>query len=118
MSWSLEPGSRTLRTEIDMPNEKGLVRPGMYVNARLTAELPAAWTVPATAVGKVGDEAVIYLVEGGKAVRVSAQLGRGDGQLTQVRRYKKPGATDWTDVTGSESVAAPAAALTDGQPIP
>ena len=104
-SWSLEPGSRTLRTEIDLPNEEGQVRPGMYVYARLTAELPAAWAVPAAAVGKVDDEPVIYLVEGGKAVRVPVQLLRGDGQFTQIRRYKKPGASDWTDVTGSESVA-------------
>jgi multidrug efflux pump subunit AcrA (membrane-fusion protein) len=117
-SWSLEPGSRTLRTEIDLPNEKGQVRPGMYAYARLTMELPAAWSVPAAAVGKVNDEPVIYLVEGGKAVRVPVQLGRGDGQFTQVLRYKKPGATDWTDVTGSESIATPAAALTDGRPVP
>ncbi len=117
MSWSLEPGSRTLRTEIDLPNEKGLVHPGTYVNARLSTELPATWTVPAAAVGKMGDESVIYLVEGEKAVRVSAQLGRGDGQFTQIRRYKKPGATDWVDVTGTESIATPAAALTDGQVI-
>ena len=117
-SWSLEPGSRTLRTEIDLPNEKGVVRPGMYVYARLTAELPAAWAVPAAAVGKVNDEPVIYLVENGKAVRVPVQLLRGDGQFTQVRRYKKPGASDWTDVTGTEAIATPATALADGQPVP
>ena len=86
----------------DRPAEpKGSVRPGMYVYARLTVELPAAWAVPAAAVGKVGDESVIYLVEGGKAVRVAVQLRRGDGQFTQVRRYKKPGTADWTDVTGA-----------------
>lgn len=117
-SWSLEPGSRTLRTEIDLPNEKGLVRPGMYVYARLTANLPAAWAVPAAAVGKVGDESVVYLAEGGKAVRVAVQPLRGDSQFIQLRRYKKPGATDWTDFSGAESVATPAAALTDGQPTP
>lgn len=117
-SWSLEPGSRTLRTEIDLPNEKGLLRPGMYVHAKLTAELPAAWSVPAAAVGKAGDESIMYLVEGGKAVRVSVQLLKGDGQFTQVRRYKKPGASDWTDVTGGEQVATPASALTDGQAVP
>jgi len=116
-SWSLEPGSRTLRTEIDMPNTKGLIRPGMYAYAKLTAELPAAWSVPAAAVGKVNEEPVMYLVEGGKAVRVTVELLRGDTQFTQIRRYKKPNATDWTDVTGSESVATPAATLTDGQPI-
>lgn len=117
-SWSLEPGSRTLRTEIDLPNEKGSLRPGMYVHAKLTAELPAAWSVPAAAVGKIGDESVLYLVEGGKAVQVTVQLLKGDALFTQIRRYKKAGATDWTEANGSESVATPASALTDGQTVP
>ncbi len=117
-SWSLEPGSRTLRTEVDLPNPDGNLRPGMYVSARLTVEMPAAWAVPAAAVGKANDEPVIYLAEGGKAVRVPVQLGRGDGQVTQVRKYKRPGANEWTAVTGAESVATPAAALSDGQPLP
>jgi len=117
-SWSLEPGSRTLRTEIDMPNPKGMIRPGAYAYAKLTAELPAAWSVPAAAVGKVNEEPVMYLVEGGKAVRVSVELLRGDSQFTQIKRYKRPGAADWTDVTGSESIATPASALTDGQAVP
>ncbi|MBM3981127.1 MAG: efflux RND transporter periplasmic adaptor subunit [Planctomycetes bacterium] len=117
-SWALEPGSRTLRTEIDLPNNNGLLRPGTYVHAKLSAELPAAWAVPAAAVGKVGDEPVMYLVENGKAARVAVQLLKGDGQFTQVRRYKRAGASDWTDVTGAEQVASPAAALTDGQAVP
>lgn len=117
-SWSLEPGSRTLRAEVDVPNADGRVRPGMYIYARITAALPEAWAVPATAVGKVGDDAVVYLVEDGKAVRTLVQMLRGDGQFTQVARYKKPGAVAWTDFTGAETVATPAAALTDGQPIP
>lgn len=117
-SWSLEPGSRTLRTEIDYPNEKGQVRPGMYAYTKLTAELPAAWAVPTAALGKVGDDSIIYLVEGGKAVRVPVQLLKGDAQFTQVRRYKRPGAADWTDITGTEQIATPASALTDGQAVP
>jgi RND family efflux transporter MFP subunit len=117
-SWSLEPGSRTLRAEADLPNPDGRLRPGMYVYARVTSELPAALAVPAAAVGKAGDDYVVYLAEGGKAVRTVVQVVRGDGQFTQVRRYKKPGAAAWTDFTGAEVVATPAAALTDGQPIP
>jgi HlyD family secretion protein len=117
-SWSLEPGSRTLRTEIDLPNAKGLVRPGMYVYAKLTAELPAAWALPAPAVMKIGDESVIYLVENGKAVRVAVQLLRGDGKFTQVKAYKRPGAAGWTEIKGDESVATPAASATDGQSVP
>jgi len=117
-SWSLEPGSRTLRAELDLPNKDGRLRPGMYVYARITAALPEAWAVPAAALGKVGDDPMIHLVEGGKAVRTLVQLLRGDGQFTQVTRHKKPGAAEWTDFTGSEVVATPAAALTDGQAIP
>lgn len=116
-SWSLEPGSRTLRTEVDLPNPGGKVRPGMYVSARLTVELPAEWAVPSAAVGKVNDEPVVYLVEGGKAVRVSVQLHRGDGQFTQVRLYKRPGASDWSEITGKEEIASPAAVLSDGQTV-
>lgn len=116
-SWSLEPGSRTLRAEVDLPNADAKVRPGMYVYARLTAELPAEWSVPVAAVGKVNDEAVIYLVEGGKAVRVAVQLIRGDGQFTQVRKYRRGNSAEWVDVTGDEDVASPAGILSDGQVI-
>jgi multidrug efflux pump subunit AcrA (membrane-fusion protein) len=117
-SWSLEPGSRTLRTEVDLPNPDGRVRPGMYAYARITAPLPAAWAVPAAAVGKAGDDPVVYLAEGGKAVRVLVEPLRGDGRFTQVRRYKRAAADGWAEFAGSESVAAPAAALSDGQAIP
>lgn len=117
-SWSLEPGSRTLRTEVDLPNKDGKLRPGMYVTASLTAELPAEWSVPTSAVGKVNDEPVIYLAEGGKAVRVGVQLIRGDSEFTQLRAYRRPGASDWTAVTGKESVALPAADLSDGMKLP
>jgi RND family efflux transporter MFP subunit len=116
-SWSLEPGSRTLWTEIDLPNPTGLVRPGTYVYARLTVELPAAWAVPAAAIGKVGDESMMYLVENEKAVRVAVQLLRGDGKFTQLKGYKRPGAAGWTEITGNELVATPAAAVTDGQSV-
>lgn len=117
-SWALEPGSRTLRTEVDLPNPDGKLRPGMYVSAKLTVELPAEWAVPVAAVGKINDEPVLYLVEGGKAVRVVAQPHRGDAQFTQLRRYKRAGASDWTDLTGDERIATPASALTDGQGLP
>jgi RND family efflux transporter MFP subunit len=116
-AWSLEPGSRTLWTEIDLPNPKGTIRPGMYVVARLDMDFPKAWTVPAAAIGKLADEPAIYLVESSKAVRALVQVGRGDGHFTQVHRYRKPGAEKWTDFTGTESVATPAARLSDGQEV-
>lgn len=116
-SWSLDPGARTLRTEIDLPNEKGLLRPGMYAYARITAPLPEAWAVPSAAVGKFADESIVYFAVDGKAVRTPVQILRGDGVFTQLSRYKKPGSDSWTDFDGSEFLASPAAALTDGQAV-
>jgi len=37
-AWVLDPSSRTLRTEIDLPNPSGRLRPGMYATARITLE--------------------------------------------------------------------------------
>ena len=35
------------------------LRPGMYVYAHLTEQLPEAWTVPVTAVVKQGDKVIL-----------------------------------------------------------
>jgi multidrug efflux pump subunit AcrA (membrane-fusion protein) len=34
-SWSLHPSSRTLRVEVDLPNEMLIIRPGMFAKARI-----------------------------------------------------------------------------------
>lgn len=117
-SWSLEPGSRTLRTEVDLPNPNGQLRPGMYVSTRLSTELPAEWAIPVSAIGKINDEPVMYLVENGKAARVIVQPHRGDNQFTQILKYRRPNATEWIDVSGDERIASPAIAVTDGQTLP
>ena len=116
-SWSLEPGSRTLHTEVDLPNADGSLRPGMYVMTKFVAELPEGFSIPAAALGKINDEPVMYLVEGGKAVRVLVQPYRGDAKFTQIRKYKKPSASDWTEITGEEKIASPAASISDGQEV-
>jgi multidrug efflux pump subunit AcrA (membrane-fusion protein) len=116
-SWDLETGSRTLRTEIDLPNKDGTLRPGMFVSARVNCRLPEAWVLPATAVIRQGDTMVCFLVEDGKAVRVPVQVGRGDGKEIQVFKYQKPGTPPvWTEWTETDRVAAQAVGLSDGQP--
>jgi HlyD family secretion protein len=117
-SWALEPGSRTLRTEIDAPNDYDRLRPGMYLYAHLTAQLPEEWVLPVAAVAKQGDMVVCFLIEDGKAVRTPVQLGHTDGKYTEVLRRQKPGAPPgWTEFTGKEAVAAKAAGLVDGQRV-
>jgi HlyD family secretion protein len=50
-SWALDPATRTLRTEVDVPNDDGKLRPGMYAQVEIElAERPDACVVPLAAV--------------------------------------------------------------------
>jgi RND family efflux transporter MFP subunit len=116
-SWSLDPGSRTLRTEIELADD-GRLRPGGYVYAHITSRSPEAWTLPAAAVAKQGDATVCFFIEGDKAVRTAVQVSRSDGQLVEVRKWQKPGSPpEWQEFTGDEKVTARAAGLSDGQAV-
>jgi HlyD family secretion protein len=117
-SWALEPGARTLRAEIDLPNKDGRLRPGMYVYAQIINQLPDGWTLPTSAVAKQGNATVCFLIEGGKAVRMPVQVGRSDGQRVEVlKRQKADSPSVWEEFTGNEAVASRAAGLTDGQAV-
>ena len=116
-SWSLDPGSRTLRTEIELPNDDRL-RPGLYVYAHLVGQSPRGWTLPVSALAKQGDATVCFLIEGDKAVRAPVQVGRSDGEFVEVRRWLNPGSPpEWKEFTADEKVAARAAGLSDGQTV-
>jgi RND family efflux transporter MFP subunit len=116
-AWALEPGARTLRVEVDLSNKDGRLRPGMYAYAHLLCPQPEAWTLPAAAVQREGESAYCYLIEGGKALRVQVQPGRGDGQAVRAPRYRKPGAGAWAEWSGTEKVAARAVGLGDGDAV-
>lgn len=117
ISWALNPGSRTLRAEVDVPNREGRLRPGMYVYAHVQGAQQAGWTLPAAALVKQGDVMVCFLVEKGRAVRAPVQVGRSDGKYTEVLRVQRPGSSAWVDWSGKEEVALPASGLTDGQAV-
>ena len=49
--WSLDESNRSLRVEVDLPNEKGTLRPGMYATVRIQLEQhPNVLTLPAAAI--------------------------------------------------------------------
>lgn len=119
---SLNPQSRTLRTEIDLPNPQGKLLPGMYVQATITVQHPNVWTLPAAAVLTEGDQTFCYRVEGGKAVRTPLQVGLRGGGLVELLKQQKaasPGAGEhWEEITGQEEiVVSDPASLSDGQPV-
>ncbi|HVV99831.1 MAG TPA: efflux RND transporter periplasmic adaptor subunit, partial [Planctomycetaceae bacterium] len=63
-AWVLNTGTRTLRTEIDVPNPDGKLRPGMYAHADiLVAERPDALSIPKSAVLFEGTQAYCLCVD-------------------------------------------------------
>ncbi|NQT25472.1 efflux RND transporter periplasmic adaptor subunit [candidate division KSB1 bacterium] len=61
----LDGKTRSVQVRLDMPNRKGLLKPGMFIRANVDAELPKDGQnpilVPATAVLKTGKRAVVYV---------------------------------------------------------
>jgi RND family efflux transporter MFP subunit len=119
---SLDPRTRTLRTEVDIPNPEGKLLPGMYVQASIVVEHRNAWTLPAAAVVTEGDQTFCFRVADGKAVRTPLQVGLRGGGLVEVlkKQVKSPSPGEegrWEDVTGDEEIVADPAGLSDGQPV-
>jgi HlyD family secretion protein len=69
-TWVLNQTTRTLRVEIDVPNEDGRLRPGMYAHARLkVAERPDATVLPKTALMTGGGQISCWRIESDGALR-------------------------------------------------
>ena len=79
-SRSLNPATRTMRAEIDLPNPQGLLLLGMFGRATLKLEVRAgAVTIPAEALHAEGDRSFVYQAIGGQARRVEVETLPGDG---------------------------------------
>jgi len=119
-SWALEPGTRTLRTEIDVPNIDGRLRPGMYVYAKISNPSQECWTLPASAVIKQGDAMVCYQIDSqGKAMRKAVQVGRSDGAIIEVLHWQTQDSPPrWEAFSGDATFAVRASGLSDGQLVP
>ena len=81
----LDAASRTVQVRIEVPNEKGLLRPGMYTQVALETEQREALTVPSEAVIATGARKVVLLVENGRFVPVEVETAEEAGGRTEVR---------------------------------
>lgn len=109
ISWALDSATRTLRTEIDLPNADDMLRPGLYAYATIIAEEHKdVLTVPTTAVVSDAGKTFCVTVEDGHAKRKEVKLGLSDGKRTEV----VSGIGE-----GEMVVEANAASLTDGQAV-
>jgi HlyD family secretion protein len=115
-AWALNPKARTLRTEIDVKNPDGRLRPGMYAYAVISPEHANVLSLPVAAVVTQGEQTFCYRLEAGKAVRTPIKIGFRDGQFVEVMKKQTEKDANWVDFTGDEEVVTGGAAtLTDGQ---
>jgi multidrug resistance efflux pump len=132
-AWSLNSVTRTLLTEIDLPNPElpklgRRLRPGMYAYATVAAEWRDVLTVPASAVVTEGDVNIgyknySYLVEDGRVKRTQIEIGARNDQLVELLKKQVPGAKDgetprWEPFVGTEQVVrGDLSVLKDGQEV-
>ena len=84
-SWALDASNRSLRTEIDIPNDDGLLRPGMYATATILLERRNdVLTLPITAIVRDGQESFCLAVESGKINRKPISLGLRSGDEVEL----------------------------------
>jgi RND family efflux transporter MFP subunit len=108
-AWALDRTARTLRTEIDLPNPDGTLRPGMYAYGSIViAEHTNTLTIPASALVKQADKVFCCCVIGNKITRKPIRTGLVDASSAEVT----------SGLDGTEDVVkASAGSLTDGQSV-
>ncbi len=110
LSGALDPATRTMLVEVDLPNEDGLIRPGYYGQTRIElGGRPHAVALPSSAVrhDATGGETYVYVVAGGSAHRVPVVTGLTEGEWIEIR----------SGLEGGEQVATGSGPLTEGAQV-
>jgi RND family efflux transporter MFP subunit len=117
---ALDPVSRTMRTEVDVSNVDGTLRPGMYGTVTIAMETHAnAITVPEVVVRREKTRAVVYIVDGDRAAtRIVTPGLAAEGRLEILEgigdadRVITSGASGLSEGTPVQVVEAPATSAT------
>lgn len=80
----LDPAARTLRARIELPNPKGMLRPGMYANVNLGGQSRDVLSVPSESVIATGKRKVVILKEGNDFRPAEIQTGQEGMGRTEV----------------------------------
>ncbi|MCS6263464.1 MAG: efflux RND transporter periplasmic adaptor subunit [Nitrospira sp.] len=106
---ALDPATRSLLVEIDLPNTDHALRPGTFAEVALgLREIPQALVVPPQAVISTPKGKSVFIIEESKAKSVPVQTGISDGR--------------WIEITSGlqgheEVVAVGKRRLLDGMPV-
>ncbi|MBI3457285.1 MAG: efflux RND transporter periplasmic adaptor subunit [Candidatus Rokubacteria bacterium] len=100
---ALDPRTRTMGLEVEIPNPGQLLKPGMYARVQLVLEIQrGALLVPLEAVTGGETRPAVLVVRDGKVVTTPVALGVTDGPSVQVTRGLQP--DDAVIVQGKELV--------------
>jgi RND family efflux transporter MFP subunit len=82
---ALDPRTRTMGIEVDIPNPENLLKPGMYARVELVVEVrPGALLLPLEVLTGTQGAPTVLVVRDGKVVSTVVELGPTDGPLVQV----------------------------------
>ena len=78
-------GTRTFTVEINVDNQSGIIRPGMFAEALfITNEVQNSIIIPRQAVLTQGTDTVVYLANGESAKRTYVTTGLDDGSVIEI----------------------------------
>jgi membrane fusion protein (multidrug efflux system) len=90
-AYSLDDATKTMLAEVELPNPKLELRPGMYANVKLGIERKEnALLVPAEAVLMEKANASVFIVAENKAKKRPVKIGFSDGSNVEILEGLKP----------------------------
>ena len=72
----VDPVTRAVTIRADLPNDDGLLKPGMFLTVRLAGQSRARVVVPEAALVPEGDRQMVYAVRDGRYWRTEVTVGR------------------------------------------
>ena len=89
---SLDLGTRTMLTEIDLKNPRHELYPGMYANVTLELELHrGVLKLPESAIGDSAEGRYVMIADGGKLRRKLVSVGISTGNYTEITQGLRGG---------------------------
>ncbi|MBI3099481.1 MAG: efflux RND transporter periplasmic adaptor subunit [Planctomycetes bacterium] len=85
--WALNPATKTMWVEIDIPNTDLSIRPGMFASVKVDLEAhPDVLVVPAAAIVSEKKKTFVYVVSEGVAKKTPVVLGVDTGIEVEIRK--------------------------------
>jgi RND family efflux transporter MFP subunit len=82
---ALDPSTRSLLVEVDLPNPDRALRPGTFAEAIIALrEIPNALVLPPQAITSTAKGTTVFIVDQGKATAVAVHTGITDGQWIEI----------------------------------